>query len=378
VIYLDHAATSFPKAPGVAREAARFLEEDAGNAGRGGHVLARRAADALERTRLLLARLLQVEDASRLCLQPSATVALNQGLRGLLEPGDRVLVGAAAHNSVLRPLRVMREERQLRVDEVRCSDVLRWDLGDLEAQLRDGRTAAVVVSHGSNVTGAVQDLVAIRALCSEHGARLVVDGAQTAGALDLDARLCDVLAFSGHKGLLGPTGTGGLYLAPGLELRPTLVGGTGANSEEEVPPLALPAAFEAGTPNAMGFAALAPALEWIVQQGGPAALHERTLPLAQQLRAGLRALPGVTLHAADQAGDSAVSSFVVEGWEPGELSMALEAAGGLCLRAGLHCAPRAHRRLGTLPRGTLRASLGPVTTEAEVEQALETLAQFLG
>lgn len=377
MIYLDHPATSFPKAPGVAEEAARFLREDAGNAGRGGHALARRAADALERARLKLATLLGIPEASRLCLQPGATLALNQGLRGLLREGERVLVGAGAHNSVLRPLEMLRRERGIVVEEVACSDVLRWDLSDLELRLHRGPVAAVVLSHASNVTGAVQDLAQISALTRGAGAKLVVDAAQSVGSITVDATLCDLLAFSGHKGLLAPTGSGGLYVDADLELAPTIVGGTGARSESETPPLDLPGALEAGTPNAMAFAALLPALRWIEAQGGPDALHARTMPLYAMLRAGLESLPGVKLYSGGEEQDLPVLSLTVAGWEPGELSMALEAAGGLALRAGLHCAPRAHRRLGTLEGGTLRAGLGPTSTEATVEAALAAFGAIL-
>lgn len=377
VIYLDHPATSFPKAPGVAEEAARFLREDAGNAGRGGHALARRAADALERARLALAKLLEAEDASRLTLQPSATLALNQALFGLLRPGQRVLVGAAAHNSVLRPLALLRETRGVEVAEVACDEVLRWDLADLEAKLAASPCAAVVLSHGSNVTGAVQDLAAIGRLARAHGAKLVLDAAQTLGAIPLAAREADLIAFSGHKGLLGPTGCGGLYVGPGVELEPTVVGGTGTRSEDERPPRELPGALEAGTPNAMAYAALLPALRWIEAEGGPTALHARITPLAARLREGLAAIPGVKVFAASEPQDLAVISFTVAGWEPGELGMALEAAGGIALRAGLHCAPRAHRRLGTAPRGTLRVGLGPTSTDDDVRGLLEVLPALL-
>ncbi|MGE0712879.1 MAG: aminotransferase class V-fold PLP-dependent enzyme [Planctomycetota bacterium] len=375
--YFDHAATSFPKAPGVAAEAARFLDEDAGNAGRGGHALAQRAADALERARLALARLLGVADASRIALQSGTTAALNVALRGLLVPGDRVLLGPEAHNSVLRPLAVLARERGVVREEVAADEVLRWDLADLEARLRAGPAALVVVSHGSNVTGAVQDLPAISSLCRAAGARLLVDAAQTVGALPLDLgeTPVDLLAFSGHKGLLGPTGTGGLYVAPGHELEPQVVGGTGSRSEDEEPPRELPGALEAGTPNAFAFAALGAALRWIEQQT-PAALHARSAALGARLRAGVRALPGVTLHAAEGEHDLAVISFVVAGWEPQELALALDAAAGICVRAGLHCAPRAHRRLGTLPRGTVRASLGPGLGEEDVEVFLATLREL--
>ncbi len=176
--------------------------------------MAQRAADALERARLGLARLLGVGDARRIALQSGATTALNVALRGSLRPGQRVLVGAAAHNSVLRPLAVLARERGVIVEEVACDDALRWDLADLERQLA-APTALVALSHASNVTGAVQDLGAIGELCRRAGARLLVDAAQTVGALplDLSATPVDLLAFSGHKGLLGPTGSGGLYVA---------------------------------------------------------------------------------------------------------------------------------------------------------------------
>jgi cysteine desulfurase/selenocysteine lyase len=377
-LYFDHAATSFPKAPGVAEEAARFLREDAGNAGRGGHRLAQRAADVLEGARLGLARLLNVGDASRIALQSGTTTALNVALRAVLQPGDRVLVSPAAHNSVLRPLSLMTRERGVSVAEVACEDDLRWDLGDLEAKLAEGATALVVVSHGSNVTGAVQDLGALGALCRAAGARLLVDAAQTVGALpiDLQETPVDLLAFSGHKGLLGPTGTGGLYVAPGVEVAPLVVGGTGSRSEDEAPPRDLPGALEAGTPNAMAFAALLPALAWI-EERTPTAIHARCHALAGRLRAGLRELGDVTLHAAEGPNDLSVVSFVVSGWDPQELGMALDAAGGVCVRAGLHCAPRAHRRLATLPHGTLRAGLGPFLEEADVDAFLALLSELV-
>ncbi|MCA8920165.1 MAG: aminotransferase class V-fold PLP-dependent enzyme [Planctomycetes bacterium] len=371
-LYFDHAATSFPKAPGVAEAAARFLGEDAGNAGRGVHRLANRAADALSHARRALAELIGAPSA-RLALAPGATFALNAALQGLLERGDRVVVGPEAHTSVLRPLRLLGAE----VQEVRSDDVLRWDLEHL-AQLLEQPTRLVVVAHGSNVTGAVQDLAGIAARCTASGARLLVDGAQTVGALplDVDALGVDALAFSGHKGLLGPTGSGGLYLREGLELRPWITGGSGSRSHDEAPPAEFPGALEVGTPNAWAFATLSPALTWIADQT-PAALHARTAPLAEALRAGLRALPQVTVFAADQPQDLPVVSFTVEGWRPQELAVTLDAL-EVSLRAGLHCAPRAHRRLGTEPDGTLRASLGPFLAADDVAEFLARLREVLG
>jgi selenocysteine lyase/cysteine desulfurase len=374
-LYFDHAATSFPKADGVADEAARFLREDAGNPGRGSHALAGRAADAVRRARGGLAQLLGIGDASRLALVSGATEALNVALHGVLKGGDRVLVGAEAHNSVLRPLNALRA-RGVTTAEVRCDDVLRWDLDDLEGQLQRG-AKLVVVAHGSNVTGVVQDLAGIVARVHAAGAWVLVDAAQTVGALPLNLGDLgvDLLAFSGHKALLGPTGTGGLFVRSGLEVTPLLAGGTGSASEREEQPTGMPGGLEAGTANAVGFAALAVATR-VVRELSPATLHARGILLGEALREGVAALPGVTLHAASLPSDLPVVSFVVEGWDPQELAVVLDGVGA-AVRAGLHCAPRAHRRLGTLPAGTLRASTGPFLTAEDVDGFCERLAAVL-
>ncbi|MEZ6188875.1 MAG: aminotransferase class V-fold PLP-dependent enzyme [Planctomycetota bacterium] len=370
-LYLDHAATSYPKAPGVAQAAARFLEAPAGNAGRGVHAEATRAADALAHARRGLAELVGARP-ERMALVPGATFALNALLQGSLTAGERVIVGPEAHTSVLRPLRLVGCE----VVEVASDDLLRWDLEDLRRLLGEP-TRAVVVSHGSNVTGVVQDLAAIVELAHAVGTRVFVDGAQTVGALPLDVEALelDALAFSGHKGLLGPTGTGGLYLRDGLELRPWISGGSGSKSHDEAPPRAFPDALEVGTKNAWAFATLVPALEWIAAQT-PAALHARAAELGAALRAGLQQLPGVTLHAGAADHDLAVVSFTAAGWRPPELAVTLDAL-GVALRAGLHCAPRAHRRLGTLPDGTLRVSAGPFTRPDDVDEFLARLGSIL-
>lgn len=375
MIYLDHAATSFPKAPGVADEAARFLREDAGNPGRGSHRLALKAAEALERARLGLARLLGIPDARRLALGPGATWALNVVLKGWARPGSPVLIGPEAHNSILRPLAQVGVD----LDEVETDDVLRWDLADLERKLAAAPGALVVVTHGSNVTGAVQDLSEIVTLAHAQGARVVVDAAQTVGAIPINlAELpVDAVAFSGHKGLLGPTGTGGLYLRAGRTVAPLIVGGTGTRSESELPPTELPGALETGTANAFAFSALAVAVDWITART-PAALHAGAVAPAAQLVAGLDALPQVTLHAARAPQDLAVVSFLVAGWDPQELAMALDAVGGVAVRAGFHCAPRAHKRLGTWEGGTLRASLGPFLTAEAVGRFLAAIQQLVG
>ncbi len=377
-LYLDHAATSFPKAPGVAEEAARFLREDAGSAGRGGHALARRAGDAVERARVALARLLGAGDARRLALLPGCTAALNVALRGVLAPGARVLIGPEAHNAVLRPLWLLARERDVRVEEVASDDALRWDLDDLERRLAAAPCALVAVAHGSNVTGAVQDVAAIVARARAAGARVLVDAAQTAGALPLalDALDADLVAFSGHKGLHGPTGIGGLWVRRDLELPPLIAGGTGTASEREEPPRELPGALEPGTADALACAALAVAARW-VREETPAALHERAAALGTALREGLGALPNVRTYGGGAPGELPIVSFTAAGWEPEELAACLDGAGA-CVRAGLHCAPRAHRRLGTAPGGAVRASVGPLTAPEAVSRFVELVGELTG
>ena len=382
-VYLDHAATSFPKAPGVPEAAARFLREEAGNAGRGAHALARAAADQVEGARRALAGLLGARDPRRVALFPGATWALNAALRGLLQPArqaaeQRVIRGPEAHNAVLRPLALLGREQGVLVEEVASDDALRWDLTDLERRLRAGPCALVAVAHGSNLTGALQDLAAIAALCRAHGARLLVDAAQTAGAvpLDADGLGIDLLACAGHKGLLGPTGTGALVVGPGVSLRPCVVGGSGGDAEAEEMPTALPAALEPGTPDACAWAALRPALAYVAETG-PAALHARAAAAGQRLREGLAALPGVRLVGFERPEDLPVLALQVEGWDPHELAAALDGV-GVAARAGLHCAPRAHRRVGTLSGGgALRLSPGPFLSLDQAELALDRIREVL-
>jgi selenocysteine lyase/cysteine desulfurase len=267
-------------------------------------------------------------------------------------------------------LHVLKRERGIVVDEVRTDDALCWDLDDLDAKLREGANL-VVISHASNVTGAVQELDPILSRVHGAGARLLLDAAQTVGAvpIDVDGQGIDLLAFSGHKALLGPTGTGGLYVRPGLAIRPLLTGGTGSASEDEEPPTELPGGLETGTANAVGFAALAVAVDWI-RESGVAATRAHGVELRQALVLGAQGVPGLTPFSGGRPTDLATLSFVVDGWDPQELAMVLDGL-GVAVRAGLHCAPRSHRRLGTSPAGTVRASCGPFLSAEDVAEFWE-------
>jgi cysteine desulfurase family protein len=374
VIYLDNAATSYPKPPEVAEAMADHLAHRAGNPGRAGHALALAAQAALTETRRRVAALLGARDPSRIAFTLNATDALNTALWGLVGAGDRVVTTGVEHNAVIRPLAAL-AERGVRVDRVPCAPDGALDPDDLASALAAAPTRLVAMTHASNVCGTILPIEEAARLAHRHGALLLVDAAQTAGVLPIDvgAAEIDLLAFPGHKGLLGPTGTGGLYVAPGVRLRPFRQGGTGTRSEDERMPEELPEALEAGTVNTTGIAGLGAALR-VLEARGVAAVRAHEMALTARLLAGLAELPGVRVHGPrDARRQVAVVSVTVDGWEPADLGAALDSAFGVAVRPGLHCAPAAHRTLGTLPSGTVRFSPGFFTTQAELDAALDAL-----
>jgi cysteine desulfurase/selenocysteine lyase len=379
VIYLDNAATSFPKAPGVIEAMGAFLATTAGNPGRSGHALALGAQAVVTATRRGLATLLGAPDPSRVVFTANATDALNVALWGLLVAGDRVITTSVEHNAVARPL-VALGDAGVQVTRVTCAPDGTLDPGDLERALRAGPARLVVLTHASNVTGTILPVAEAARLAHEHGALVLVDAAQTAGVLPLDvvAMGLDLVALPGHKGLLGPTGTGGLYVGPGIRLRPLRQGGTGTRSEEERQPEELPEALEAGTLNTVGIAGLGSALEYLAERG-VAAIRAHEQALTGRLLDGLRAIPGVTVHGTgDAERQVATVSITLVGWEPVDLGAALDGSFGIAVRAGLQCAPLAHRTAGTWPRGTVRLSPGAFTTDDDIDQALRALRALAG
>jgi cysteine desulfurase / selenocysteine lyase len=374
VIYLDNAATSFPKAPGVAEAMADFVRHQAGNPGRGGHTLAVGAQAMVADTRRRLAAFLGVGDPSRVVFALNATDALNLALWGLVRPGDRVVTTSMEHNSVARPLAAL-AERGASVERVPCGPDGRLDLDDLVRALRASRARLVAMPHASNVSGTLLPAREVARAAHEHGALFLLDAAQTAGVVPLAAEELgvDLLAVPGHKGLLGPTGTGALYVAPGVKLTPLRQGGTGTHSEEERQPDELPEALEAGTPNTVGLAGLGASLRWLAERA-PGRIRAHEAALTARLLAGLAAIEGLRVHGpADPAERVAVVSVTHPGWEPSDLAAALDGSFGVAVRAGLHCAPLAHRTLGTFPAGTLRLAPGCFTTAEEVDQAVAAL-----
>jgi len=378
VVYLDNAATSFPKAPGVAEAVSAHLTHAAGNPGRSGHGLALAAQAAVEEARRRLAALLGAEDPSRLAFTANATDALNVALWGLCREGDRVLTSGLEHNAVVRPLAELEVRRGVRVERLPCGPEGTLDLAALEAALRAGPARLVALVHASNVSGAILPVEEAARLARAHGALVLVDASQTAGVLPLDlpALGADVVAFPGHKGLLGPTGTGALWVAPGLALPSLRQGGTGLRSEEERHPSRMPEALEAGTQNVAGLAGLAAALRHL-QERGVAAVRAHEEALTARLLGRLGELRGVEVVGPAAARRRVgVVSLRVEGWEPGDLAAALDASFGIAVRGGLHCAPAAHRSLGTFPAGTVRLSPGALTTPEEIDAAAAALAEL--
>lgn len=376
VVYLDHAATSFPKAPGVAAAMSAFLDEAAGNPGRGGHRLSVAASRAVERARDRVATLLGA-DPERTLLGPGCTFWLNTLLSGWLSRGDVVVCSSLEHNAVMRPLRGLQEERGVHVHAVAGPD----PSGVPEAQevahaVRSLGARLVVLTHASNVSGAILPVAEVAQAVAP--VPMIVDAAQTAGSVPIDFGRLGVaaLACSAHKGLLGPPGVGILLLAPGFEIPPHVRGGTGSNSESEEMPAFLPDRLEAGTPNTVGIVGVGAACAWL-QERGVARIHAHERRLAERAVEGLRAVPGLDLPGwTPDAPRGGTFSLRMRGVDNGAAALELDRTHGILLRAGLHCAPMAHRRLGTFPEGTLRASFGPFHTDADVDRFVDAVRRL--
>ena len=359
------------------------LQHHAFNPGRSGYDLARAAAVRIDDLRRRLDRFFNnpARDPGRCVFTANATDALNLALAGLCRAGDHVVTTAVEHNSVLRPLHMLQERGVITTTIVPCDGQGRVDPRDVAAALEPA-TRLVVLNHASNVCGAVQPVAAVAAACRERGVLLLLDAAQTAGVLpvDMTALGADLVAFTGHKGLLGPTGTGGLLVGPGIDVASTRWGGTGVRSHELHHPDAWPYRLEAGTCNVVGLAGLAAALDWLEERGVvEVARHERAL--ADRFLAGCREIPG--LQVVGRAGARpdvlgpdrlAVVALNLEGRTPHEVGEFLDVDHGIAVRSGLHCAPLLHQTLGTAPEGAVRFSFGPFKTDEHIDAAVAALA----
>jgi cysteine desulfurase/selenocysteine lyase len=381
-VYLDNAATSWPKPEGVYRAVDAYLRERGANMGRGSYRTALATDDEVAAARKRAAGLLGVRP-SQLVFTAGCTDSLNLALHGFVRPGDHVVTTAIEHNSILRPLRAL-EEAGVQVSRVPCDGQGFVNPDDVRNALR-GETRLVAVSHASNVTGAVQPLAEIaRAVRGASGARLLVDAAQSLGHVPWDAGLeIDFVAASGHKGLLGPLGVGILAIRAGLEkeLRPQRQGGTGSRSDQDLQPADMPDKFESGSPNVPGIVGLSAGLEFLAKEGIEA-LEGRTRELTARLLAGLAGILQVTVYGPRDTESAAagrrvgVVSFNVGEYDPRELAAILDSHYGIEIRSGIHCAQRMHQALGTLERGgAARVSLGPFNTADHVDLVVRAIAE---
>lgn len=377
MIYLDNAATSFPKPEVVYAEMDDFGRHRAGNPGRSGHRLAVAAQAVLDDARRELSALLNAPDPSHVVFALNCTDAINIALKGLLNAGDHVITTSMEHNAVVRPLAAL-AKHGLTTTYVQCDETGLLDPSDVAAAILS-QTRLIVIIHASNVTGTIQPIAQVAELARERDLLFMVDAAQSLGALPLDVQALpvDLVAFPGHKSLLGPTGTGGLFVGERAGLiRSFREGGTGMASELPEQPDKMPFRLEAGTANVFGIAGLAAGVKFVREQGLPAIMaHEQGLN--ERLWQGLRAVDGVTLHGpADPATRTSVVSFTLAGWEPTQVGAILDANFDIAIRPGLHCAPLAHRTLGTFPSGTIRMSCGFFNTNEHIDAAIAAVAEI--
>lgn len=374
MIYLDNAATTMVKPPEVGEAVAAAMGAF-GGVGRGVHGASVAAAMGVYKTRAALARLFGVPSAARVAFASNATEALNTAIDGLLRPGDHAITTAASHNSVLRPLYRLRDEGGVPCDVAPIGVDGSLDLNQVEALFRP-ETRLVVVGHASNLTGDIYDVEALARLAHDHGALLVVDAAQTAGCvpISMEEQGIDVLCFTGHKGLYGPQGTGGLAVAEGVEIAPLKVGGSGTHSYDEHHPAAMPDRLEAGTLNGHGIAGLGAGVAWLQTVGVDAiGAHEREL--VHRFEELVRPIPGVRLYGGPAERRTGIVALNVGECDSGVVAAELDQAYDICTRAGAHCAPLMHRALGTQDQGAVRFSFSWFTTEEDVETAARALAQ---
>ncbi len=381
MIYLDNAATSWPKPDCVNEAMTRFLRDVGASPGRSAHRLANDAERIRFDAREGIAALLGVSDPLRIVFTLNATSALNIVIQGLLSPGAHVVTTGIEHNAVLRPLRML-EQRGVSISIAPCDRDGGMDAAVVDDLIR-AETRLIVANHASNVSGTLLPIRQIGERARARGIPFLVDAAQTAGSLpiNLDAENIDVLAFTGHKSLLGPTGTGGLAIHDDVDvgcLPPLICGGTGSRSEQQVQPDFLPDKYEGGTPNSVGLAGLAASVRYVLDRGVETIrAHEKRL--TGRLIEGLGRIPRITVVGpGDPVRQTAIVSFMIEGQSCSDVALALDEQFEIMCRPGLHCAPLAHSSLGTLHDGTVRFAPGPHTTEGDIDQAIAAVERLAG
>lgn len=379
MIYLDNGATSYPKPEEVYTAMDKFFRRAGVNPGRSGYDLCIEAGELLEDTRAMLTRFFNGTDPDRLVFGYNSTDALNLIIWGMLEEGDHAISTTIEHNSVIRPLFHLSRDRGVDVDLVPFDSRGFVDPNDIRKKFRPN-TRLVIVNHGSNVIGTVQPVAEIGRCCRERGIPFAIDASQTAGKIpiDMEAMNLDVVAFTGHKSLLGPTGIGGLYVREGVTIRHTRAGGTGVRSAVRSHLDEYPYRLEYGTPNIMGIAGLQAGLRWI-EQKGLADIEAHEMRLTTMLRDGLREIPNVILYCQDDLTDHiGVLSFNINGVEAADTGTMLDVDYNIACRTGLHCAPLVHEQLGTDKiHGSVRLGVGPFNTEEHILTAINAVRDIV-
>ncbi|MCI0497680.1 MAG: aminotransferase class V-fold PLP-dependent enzyme [Thermoplasmata archaeon] len=381
MIYLDNAATSWPKPEAVLEAMTAFMRDIGANPGRSGHRLSVEAGRTVLDAREAVAELLSIRDPMRVVFGLNATDALNLAIRGTLRPGDHVVTGSMEHNSVMRPLRDL-EAEGVELTVVQASPEGFMDPVDVSEAMRPG-TRLVAMIHASNVVGSLLSIRDIGAIARDAGALFLVDAAQTAGCCPIDVGRdnVDLLAFTGHKGLLGPQGTGGLAFGPDVDVsrvRPLRSGGTGSRSEHEVQPDFLPDRYESGTMNGVGLAGLAAGVRYVLERGVDD-IRGHEVGLVRRFIDGVRGIEGIDLYGGgDARRQTATLSINLRGEAPSDVGLALDEDHDILCRVGLHCAPAAHRTIGTFPDGTVRLSFGAFNSRGAVDAALDALRGMVG
>lgn len=375
LIYLDNAATTLHKPPQVA-EAVKNAILTAGNAARGAHGASMQASRTVFETRQKLARLLGCPQADHVVFTTNSTMALNIAINGILSPEDHAISTDLEHNSVLRPLYAL-QDQGMGLDFVRADRQGNIRYEDFAPLFRPN-TRAVVCTHASNLTGNMLDIARIAEMAHAHGALLIVDASQTAGTvpIDMTALGVDILCFTGHKGLMGPQGTGGLCIRPGVDIRPLLRGGSGIHSFDRHQPEAYPTRLEAGTLNSHGIAGLDAAADYLLEVGVET-IHQKEQALMRRFYEGVQHIDGVTVY-----GDftsprrAAIVALNIRDYDSAEIADVLSADYGIATRPGAHCAPRMHEALGTVQQGAVRFSFSVFNTEEEIDAAIAAVAEL--
>jgi cysteine desulfurase/selenocysteine lyase len=377
MIYLDNAATTFPKPASVLNRMVDTYIKMGVSPGRGSYDMAIEAEELVNKIRQKLSSFFGAPDPDRVIFTSNATDALNTALQGMLKPGDHVVSTRLEHNSILRPLYHLRLKGIIDYDLIPFDGKGFVDPGDIARAIRPN-TKLVIMCHASNVLGTVQPVQEIGRLCMERGVPVFIDAAQTAGTIPIDMASCHLagIAFTGHKSMLGPTGIGGLVLNNEIEIEPTRFGGTGVDSKSPVHTETFPHRLEAGTLNLLGVIGLSESLDFLGVEGIEA-IHGREMELLRRLRDGLSSLKGIELYCTDDLSNHVgLLTANIQGMDPADVGAILDADFGIAVREGLHCAPLVHENLGTSPKGGVRFSLGPFTTGEDIDQVLTAMAEI--